>query len=315
MFKKIIISIILVVAAAILWYLAEFYMSDLLGHIFNSLVILVLTYVVFEIILSELVARRIKNARSRYSFRKIMGIIFLLIFAVLVIRIWVQNPQALIVSYGVLAAGAAVALQDVFKSFAGGLLIIINGLYNVGDRIEINNKVGDVIDIGILYTTVFEIRGWVKGDQPTGRITRIPNKAVLTENVNNFTKDHSFIWDEITIPLTYKSDWKKAVEGITKIAKKETGHLTESAEKEFKRLSVRYFVSRRNIEPGVFVSFNDNWIELTLRYITPAMERRVINAALSAKILGYIEKSGNIKISSATQSIGITELPKININK
>jgi len=315
MFKKIIISIILVLGAAVLWYLAEFYQSEFLGHIFNSLVILVITYAIFEIILGELIARRIKNARSRYSFRKIMGIIFLLIFAALVIRIWVQNPQALLVSYGVLAAGAAVALQDVFKSFAGGLLIIINGLYNVGDRIEINEKVGDVIDIGILYTTVFEIRGWVRGDQPTGRITKIPNKVVLTENINNYTRDHTFIWDEITIPLTYDSDWKRAVEAITKIAQKTTAGSTKAAEKEFSRLSVRYFVSKRNLDPGVFVNFNDNWIELTLRYITPAMERRIVNAALSRKILDYIQKTKSIKVSSVTQSIGITEFPEVNVKK
>lgn len=315
MFKKIAISAIFAIIAAVLWYVDRNYDYPLVGHIFTSMAVLTATYVIFEIILNEAIAKKIKNARSRYSFRKIISVAFFFIFLALVIRVWIENPQALLVSYGLLAAGAAVALQDIFKSFAGGFLIIINGLYNVGDRIELNGKMGDVIDIGIIYTTIFEIRDWVRGDQPTGRITKIPNKVVLTENVNNFTKDHSFIWDEIIVPLTYKSNWKKAVSEINKIAKKDTAELIKSAEREFKRLRIKYYVSKRNIEPGVYVSFNDNWIELSLRFITPATERRVVKADLSRRILEYLQKTRDIEISSVTQSIDITDFPKINVKK
>ncbi len=62
------------------------------------------------------------------------------------------------------------------------------------------------MDIGVLYTTITEVGEWINGNQATGRLSIIPNSNVLTNNVNNFTKDHNFIWDEISLPITYDSD-------------------------------------------------------------------------------------------------------------
>jgi small-conductance mechanosensitive channel len=70
----------------------------------------------------------------------------------------VEDTQVLLVSYGLIAAGVTVALQDFFKKLMGGLIIFTTGTYRVGDRIEINSKLGDIIDIGILNTTLFELK-------------------------------------------------------------------------------------------------------------------------------------------------------------
>jgi small-conductance mechanosensitive channel len=95
------------------------------------------------------------------------------------------------------------------KNFVGGFIVLAGQPYEVGDRIEIAGESGDVIDIGVMSTTLLEIGGWVHGDQPTGRVTIIPNGRVLTQQVHNYTKDHSFIWEELTISLTYDSDWQQ----------------------------------------------------------------------------------------------------------
>jgi len=108
----------------------------------------------------------------------------------------------------------------VFKNFIGGLMIFINGLYRVGDRIEINQKYGDVIDVGVFYTTLMEMRVWVSGDQNTGRITIFPNGVFLTGTLQNYTRDFDFIWDEIALPITYDSDWHQAANMILEIVKK-----------------------------------------------------------------------------------------------
>jgi small-conductance mechanosensitive channel len=61
----------------------------------------------------------------------------------------------------------------------------------------------------MLYTTILEIDEWVAGDQPTGRLSMIPNSYVLSNITNNYTKDFNFIWDEIAIPILYSSDWRR----------------------------------------------------------------------------------------------------------
>lgn len=122
-------------------------------------------------------------------------------FLIVLVEIWSGGKQQVTVAFDLISAGIAFALQDLLKNLAGGLLIYLNKMYGVGDRIEINSKVGDVMDIGIFYTTILEVREWVSAEQATGRLTSIPNGQVLSNHVNNHTKDHNFIWDEIHIPI------------------------------------------------------------------------------------------------------------------
>jgi len=51
---------------------------------------------------------------------------------------------------------------------------------------------------------------WISGDQHTGRISVIPNSYVLSNTINNYTKDFNFLWDEIILHITYDSDWREA---------------------------------------------------------------------------------------------------------
>lgn len=191
------------------WAVNVYYKDVDLTKLFSSAVVVALSYLFFRISLEQLTAQRIHEPKTRYSFRKTTQILFLVTSFVLVLKIWMINPQELVVAYGLVAAGVAIALQDLFKNVAGGIVIFTPGSYEIGNRIEINGKCGDIIDISILYTTILEIREWVHGDQATGRITSIPNGLVLSTVVNNYTKDHHFLWDEISIPVTYESDWNR----------------------------------------------------------------------------------------------------------
>jgi small-conductance mechanosensitive channel len=75
-----------------------------------------------------------------------------------------------------------------------------------------------VLDIGNFSTKLMEIKEWGNSDQYTGRIIQLPNSFVLNQPIKNYTRDFSFIWDEIRIMLIYGSDWKKAQEIILKVA-------------------------------------------------------------------------------------------------
>ncbi|MDO8872845.1 MAG: mechanosensitive ion channel family protein [Methanoregula sp.] len=102
-------------------------------------------------------------------------------------------------SYGIIGAGIAFALQDVFRNFVGGFLIMLSSMYRVGDRISIDNNYEDVMDTGVMSTTLMEIRGRVSGDQPSGRLFSIPDGLMINHLLYNYTRDHSFIRDELSI--------------------------------------------------------------------------------------------------------------------
>jgi len=298
--KKTILLSSLFVISALLWLASFNYPNVYLQKVFHTCLVLTSSYFVFKLILEEVVVRRIKEARTRYSFTRITSTLYILTFIAVTITIWVEHPQALLVSYGVLAAGAAVALQDFLKNLTGGIVIFVSGIYQVGDRIEVNAKIGDVIDIGILYTTLIEIRGWVPGDQPTGRLATIPNSCVLTGIINNYTRDHDYIWDEISIPITYDSDWKEAANKIADIVERETKHTTGEAERSISKLGEKYYLPRKvmELEPTIYLTLTGKCINFNVRYITEVRQRRQVYSKLSCILLEEIENSDKIRIAS-----------------
>jgi small-conductance mechanosensitive channel len=149
-----------VAASLLLWSIDRYYYSDpRLVNGFYTFLALAVIYLIFKIGLEHILVRRIRDAKTKYSVKKALSIVYILIFVAILIQIWVSNNQALLVSYGLIAASIAVALQDFFKNFVGGVIIFLTGVYRVGDRIEVDQSYGDVIDIGLTYTTVLEIRG------------------------------------------------------------------------------------------------------------------------------------------------------------
>jgi len=308
MIRKIGVSVSLIIVTIALWFTNYQYPTFYNFFIvkgFYTFLALTIIYLIFRVIFEELVVKRMKQEKMRYSFKKTISILYILVFLFALVAIWIEQTETILISYGLIGAGIAVSLQDVFKNFAGGITIFSTGMYRVGDRVEINGKIGDVMDIGVLYTTIMEIGVWVDGDQATGRLSIIPNSNILTNNVNNFTKDHNFIWDEISLPLTYDSDWKKASEIFLEIVKKQTEKISEKADKEITKLGEKYYLPKKPVEPVIFLTLTDNWINLNIRYVTDTKERRTIRDTLSKLILSEIEKSKKITIASENIDVSL----------
>ncbi|NYT08175.1 MAG: mechanosensitive ion channel, partial [Methanomicrobiales archaeon] len=193
--------LVLLVATAITTAIWFFFPEQMTYRIFLSVLAVTVIYCIFSLLLDTVFRKKISDTKSRYTATKVISVLEILLMAIIVARIWVEDVSTLVVFFGIIGAGVAIALQDVFKNFAGSITILLSGTYSVGDRIEIDGRYGDVMDIGIMNTTMMELRSWVDGDQATGRLTIVPNGKVITSPVNNYTKDHSFIWDEIQVPV------------------------------------------------------------------------------------------------------------------
>ncbi len=311
--KKIAFLLLLAIASILLWFINYQYPNIYFYKGFTTVLALTIIYLILKVGIEEIGSKGIKDSKTKYSFRKTISILFLLISLIILGIIWIENPEALFVAYGIIGAGIAIALQDVFKSFAGGVLIFVNKIYRVGDRIELDGKVGDVIDIDIMNTTLLELGHWMSGDQATGRLLIIPNGNVLTNAVFNYTKDHNFIWDEIVLPLTFDSDWRGASKKILEIIKKETSNVTINANKSISNLKEKYYLTNRIAEPAIFIKITDNWIEMYVRYTTEVRNRRIMKDKIHRLILNLVEKSPNIKLASAT--FDIVGFPEISIKQ
>jgi len=87
--------------------------------------------------------------------------------------------------------------------------------YRTGDRIQLGGVKGDVIDIGVFRTMIMECGEWVGSDDHTGRIVRVPAGVVFREPVFNYSAEFPFLWDEITLPITFASDHEAVAKQIS----------------------------------------------------------------------------------------------------
>ena len=269
----------------------------------NTFITLTAAYAIFKVVLTMLVDKNIKGFKERYAFTKALTATYSIVIFFSLATIWAQSVQALFVAYGLIAAGVALALQDVFKNIAGGIMLLLRGTFRVGDRIEIGQTTGDVIDVGVLNSTILEIKNWVAGDQATGRLINIPNGLLLNTPLYNYTKDNLIIWDELMIPITHDSNWKLAQKQFTEIADKLTQDFQKQAEAEISKLSSKYYLESRDAQPKVFLKVTDNWIELYVRYVTLARERRETNNKLYENYLEFLNNANDVNIASTTLDV------------
>ena len=117
-----------------------------------------------------------------------------------------------------MSAGLAIALKDMLSDLAGWVFILWRKPIEVGNRIQIGENSGDVIDVRPFQFTILEIGNWVKADQSTGRIIHIPNGSVFLQPLCNYDMGFKFIWNEIPVMITFDSDWEKAKEILQVIA-------------------------------------------------------------------------------------------------
>jgi small-conductance mechanosensitive channel len=175
---------------------------------------------------------------------------------------------------GLLAAGVAIALREPLLSLAGRLAIFAGHMYNAGDRIDINQMSGDVIDIGFFYTRMLEIGSWVGGDQYSGRITLIPNSMIFGTPIMNYTLPFSRIWDEVQLPITYDSNMEACVRILTEVGEQYTRQYLQGAEKELEEMRHQFLMPQLKLDPEVYVKVTSNCLQLTMRYLVDAKKRR-----------------------------------------
>ena len=228
--------------------------------------------------------------------------------AIILIVITVLSPRLgdLVTVLTVIGAGLAIAMRELLLNLAGGFYISLGSPYRQGDRIEINGIQGDVIDIRVMRTTVMEIRGWVDADQSTGRIAHIPNGWTLSYTAFNFTRGFNFIWNELPITVSFRSDWQGARDIMQSYAEESTKLVEHQAADEIRQMSREFLIHYSILTPFVYARIADNGIRLTLRYLCDVRKRRGTEHALTVSILDGFRKKGGIEL--AYPMIGVSQL-------
>ncbi len=200
------------------------------------------------------------------------------IVVVAIARIWADLFTDMGTFLGLITAGLAVALADVFINMAGWVYIMTRKPFAIGDRIEISGDAGDVVDIRMFRFTLLEIEGWVDGDQPTGRLVHVPNGSVFRDHMANYNLGFDYIWHEIPVLITFESDWRRGEALMREVL---AGHrlsdeVVEAAQ-QIKDARQQYYITAKQVEPTVIVDVEESGVELTARLLVQPWERRKAN--------------------------------------
>jgi small-conductance mechanosensitive channel len=264
-----------------------------------SVLAILVIYIIRRLVL-RVVDRRVDDPRLLYQWSKVSSHVALLLAFVMVGTVWFEGLRSLGTFLGLLSAGIAIALKDVVTSLAGWIFILWRRPFQLGDRIQIGGRAGDVVDIRLFQFTVLEIGNWVNADQSTGRIIHVPNSLVFSEPLSNYTAQFEFIWNELPVLLTFESDWKKAKTILQRIVEERMGGLVAEAERAVKSASRKYLIHFKTLTPKVYTSVEDSGVLLTLRFVCPARERRGRAEGLWEAILDAFAQEADIDFAYPT---------------
>lgn len=281
------------------------------GKMITAAVVLIVVFAASRI-LQRAVAGRVADATTRYRARKAVALVGYLLAMLALAAIFSDRLGGLTIAFGVAGAGIAFALQEVIASAAGWVAISFGRFYAPGDRVQLGGIKGDVIDVGILRTTLMEVGQWVDADLYNGRIVRIANSFIFKEPVFNYSADFPFLWDEIRLPVRYGSDWRLARQMLEKVADEVCGDYARQSREAWLGAVRKYALEDAKVEPMVTLVANDNWLELTARYIVHYRSRRTVKDRLFSRIMEEVDASGD-RIRLASMTVEIVNLPDFDV--
>ena len=260
----------------------------------------------FRIGAVRLVNRQAKDLRLRYAWRKWTGYVCYGFYGLGMLVLWLPNIEGFSTFLGLFAAGLAVVLRDPLVNIVGWLFILWRQPFRMGDRIQVGEDAGDVIDIGVFQFTLMEIGNWVDTDQSTGRIIHIPNGKVFQTAIANYSQGFKYIWHEIPVLITFESDWEEAKRILFTQVNNHAEHLSGTAEKHLREAGRRYMISYSKLTPTVYTTVKESGILLTMRYLCEPRRRRGSEQVIWENVLREFARNPGISLAYPTQRFFMT---------
>jgi small-conductance mechanosensitive channel len=263
--------------------------------------LIIVAFGIIRFAVLKIVWRLTEDPKTRYTWKRTISFIVGFLTLVIIGSIWIKAIGQFGAFLGLLTAGLAIALKDPLTNIAGWIFILTRNPFTLGDRIQIGEHKGDVIDIRLFQFTILEIGNWVDAEQSTGRIIHLPNGIIFTQSQANYTSGFKYIWNEISVLVTFESQWEQAKKILLKIIKDHAESLSEDAEKKIIEASKKYMIYYRYLTPTVYTTVKESGILLTMRFMCDARKRRSTEHEIWEDVLKEFAKHKNIEFAYPTQ--------------
>jgi small-conductance mechanosensitive channel len=233
---------------------------------------------------------QIENRPAQYNLTRVLNLLTFLAVVIIGLSILTANWYTTLVSLGVLSLILGFALQTPIASLIGWVYLLIRQPYRVGDRIEIEDARGDVIDVGYLDTTLWEFGGpYLSTQHPSGRIIKFPNSLVLSKIVYNYSWPlFPYIWNEIKFQVSYDSDLEFIARIMQQVVEEDLGEEMVDRVQIYRELLRQTPVDQLEIQERPVVHFRaseNTWLEAIIRYLVHPKESGRVKTRLTKKLL------------------------------
>lgn len=273
------------------------------------LVILIALVFVIGEIWRRTIFRYVRDARRRYQFLLLRRIVMWLAIGLIIFLTFATQLGSAVTFAGLLTAGVAVALQNVILSVVAYFFLIGKYGIRVGDRVQIGNVTGEVIDIGLVRIHIMELSG--PGDsQPTGRIVAFSNSIVFQATAGIFKQipGTNFIWHELKLTLSSETDYNGAKQRLTQAINSALEQYRENIEAQRQVLERSLnAVSPAELRPKVRLHYTASGIEATIRYPVELEKASEIDDHVMKEIMAALDREPKLKLVGAEMPAVTTE--------
>ncbi len=262
----------------------------------QSLVVILLLKLI-EKILQFINNKFNKDDRRKYKFNKRTHLLNNIINIIILIIIWQDYFKNFLTLISFISAALTFALRDIILNFFSGIYIKLNKPFSVEDRIEINDNIGDVININYLNFELLEVKEEEKGEQSTGIIVQIPSSKIFSYAVKNYSKAFKYIWKEMEVNVPVDSDIEKTKKELYKIinSNETLKKIPNKMKNQLNNIVGEYRIYYNNLDPIIYTSVVENHVKLTIRFLCHPKKVRNIESDIWNKIL-IANKDGKIKL-------------------
>ena len=173
------------------------------GKVFWSLVVLVIGFFIIRIISKTIDLIAEKSTGYRITIKGFVPIIrifgWLIIIYIIIAGIFNPPLPTIITVAASLGIAVGLAAQDIFKNIFGGIMVLFDRPFQVGDKIEVGQYYGEVIKIGLRSTRIVT---------PDDSTVSIPNGEVMNKSVSNtnYGEPYCQVVAEIFLPITVNTE-------------------------------------------------------------------------------------------------------------
>lgn len=238
------------------------------GHAFAATALVLGVLLLVRMMILRIAYRNIDDRFVRLRYKRALSYIFFVIAVFLLLPVWLPSIRNIATFLGIFGAGFLIVTRDLWVCVGGWAYIMVRRPYVIGDRIQIGNITGDVVDIRLMETSVMEVSG-TEGGSTTGRVIYFPNAKVFSEIIATSRLQVGHVYNEIHLKLPFDSDWEAAGRLLEGIAL-EQYKTAIAAREQLVADSDEIDILSGYRDPRVLTEVQDDKIVLHLQFMAPA---------------------------------------------